>query len=311
MSASDGLFVTVLGAGGHGSAPHAAKDPVTAAAEMVMALQAMITRQFNMFDPVVLTVGLLQAGTKRNVIPETARFEATIRTFSDATRERMKTSVPRLLRASPPPTAWRSTSTTARSTRSPSPTKTSRTRPRRPSEPVRRPGSPAGPPRSRLRGLLPGPGRSARHFSAPAVAPGRDQRPHRSTTHRLPSLTTPSCPTEPHFTQLAVSRIASPAPPAINHPRPLPGDYHDRPRQALGRSPGSQAPPADPHRHRHRQRRRMVRLGHLCHVRVLHCHPLFSKADPRQRSSPPWRSSPSALSPARSAASSSAGSATR
>jgi len=98
MSASDGLFVTVLGAGGHGSAPHAAKDPVTAAAEMVTALQVMITRQFNMFDPVVLTVGVLQAGTKRNVIPESARFEATIRTFSEASRERMMTAIPQLLK---------------------------------------------------------------------------------------------------------------------------------------------------------------------------------------------------------------------
>ncbi|WP_028267550.1 M20 metallopeptidase family protein [Arthrobacter sp. MA-N2] len=98
MSASDGLFVTILGAGGHGSAPHAAKDPVTAAAEMVTALQVMITRQFNMFDPVVLTVGVLQAGTKRNVIPESARFEATIRTFSEASRERMMTSIPQLLK---------------------------------------------------------------------------------------------------------------------------------------------------------------------------------------------------------------------
>ncbi|MBP1233163.1 hippurate hydrolase [Arthrobacter sp. PvP102] len=98
LSASDGLFVTVLGAGGHGSAPHSAKDPVTAVAEMVTALQVMITRQFNMFDPVVLTVGLLQAGTKRNVIPESARFEATIRTFSEASRERMMTAVPMLLK---------------------------------------------------------------------------------------------------------------------------------------------------------------------------------------------------------------------
>jgi hippurate hydrolase len=98
LSASDGLFVTVLGAGGHGSAPHSAKDPVTAVAEMVTALQVMITRQFNMFDPVVLTVGLLQAGTKRNVIPESARFEATIRTFSEASRDRMMTAVPMLLK---------------------------------------------------------------------------------------------------------------------------------------------------------------------------------------------------------------------
>lgn len=97
MSASDGLFVTVHGAGGHGSAPHSAKDPVTAVSEMVTALQVMITRQFNMFDPVVLTVGLLQAGTKRNVIPESARFEATVRTFSEASREKMMTAVPQLL----------------------------------------------------------------------------------------------------------------------------------------------------------------------------------------------------------------------
>ncbi|NQD89815.1 amidohydrolase [Paenarthrobacter sp. CM16] len=97
LSSSAGLFVTVHGAGGHGSAPHLAKDPVTAAAEMVTALQVMITRQFDLFDPVVLTVGVLQAGTKRNVIPETARIEATVRTFSEASRRKMMETVPRLL----------------------------------------------------------------------------------------------------------------------------------------------------------------------------------------------------------------------
>ncbi|WP_104137687.1 M20 family metallopeptidase [Arthrobacter sp. ZGTC131] len=98
LSASDGLVVTVLGAGGHGSTPHSAKDPVTAAAEMVTALQVMVTRQFNMFDPVVLSVGVVHAGTKRNVIPETARIEATIRTFSDESRQKMMDAVPRLLK---------------------------------------------------------------------------------------------------------------------------------------------------------------------------------------------------------------------
>lgn len=97
MSASDGLYVTVHGAGGHGSAPHRAKDPVTVAAEIVTSLQTMITRQFDMFDPVVLTVGLLHAGTKRNVIPESARIEATIRTFSEQNRELMRTAIPRLV----------------------------------------------------------------------------------------------------------------------------------------------------------------------------------------------------------------------
>ncbi len=97
LSASDGLFVTVRGAGGHGSTPHRAKDPVTAVAEMVTALQTMVTRQFDVFDPVVVTVGALHAGTRRNVIPETATFEATVRTFSPAARETMTTAVPRLL----------------------------------------------------------------------------------------------------------------------------------------------------------------------------------------------------------------------
>ena len=97
LSASDGLFVTVQGEGGHGSTPHLAKDPVTAVAEMVTALQTMVTRQFSPFDPVVVTVGSLHAGTRRNVIPETATFEATIRTFSAESRVRMAVAVPRLL----------------------------------------------------------------------------------------------------------------------------------------------------------------------------------------------------------------------
>lgn len=97
MSASDGLFVTVRGAGGHGSAPFAAKDPVTAAAEMVTALQTMVTRQFDVFDPVVISVGVLRAGTVRNIIPETAYFEATIRSFSNAAHEKLQAAVPVLL----------------------------------------------------------------------------------------------------------------------------------------------------------------------------------------------------------------------
>ena len=97
MSASNALEVTVHGTGGHGSAPHQANDPVTVIAEMVTALQVMVTRQFNMFDPVVLSVGVLQAGTKRNIIPESARLEATIRSFTEESRARLERVVPRLL----------------------------------------------------------------------------------------------------------------------------------------------------------------------------------------------------------------------
>jgi hippurate hydrolase len=90
MAASDGLKVVVHGAGGHGSAPHRSKDPVSVAAEMVTALQTAVTRQFSIFDPVVVTVGRFHAGTKRNIIPELAEFEATVRSFSPAARERIE-----------------------------------------------------------------------------------------------------------------------------------------------------------------------------------------------------------------------------
>ncbi len=86
MAASDGLFVTVRGSGGHGSSPHLARDPVPAACEMVMALQTALSRSIDAFAPTVLTVGVLQAGTRRNIIPDTATFEATVRTFDAGVR---------------------------------------------------------------------------------------------------------------------------------------------------------------------------------------------------------------------------------
>ena len=96
MAASDELKVTVRGAGGHGSAPHRAKDPVSVAAEIITALQTMVTRQFDIFDPVVITVGSFHAGTRRNIIPEEAVFEATVRSFSRAARERVGAASVRL-----------------------------------------------------------------------------------------------------------------------------------------------------------------------------------------------------------------------
>lgn len=98
MTASDVLRVTVRGEGGHGSAPHHAKDPVPAVCEMVTALQNWVTRTFDIFDPVVVTVGRLHAGTQHNVIPDTAEFEATVRSYSEANHERLAQGLPRLVR---------------------------------------------------------------------------------------------------------------------------------------------------------------------------------------------------------------------
>ncbi|MQM28099.1 M20 metallopeptidase family protein [Glycomyces albidus] len=83
MAASSGLFVTVVGKGGHGSRPHTTLDPIPVAAEIVTALQNLITRRFSVFEPIVITVGTFHAGTRHNIIPDDATFEATVRTFSE------------------------------------------------------------------------------------------------------------------------------------------------------------------------------------------------------------------------------------
>ena len=80
------LDVTVRGRGGHGSAPHLARDPNQAVAELITGLQTMVTRRFSAFDPVILTVGWIRGGEvgTNNVIPDSASFGATVRTFTDA-----------------------------------------------------------------------------------------------------------------------------------------------------------------------------------------------------------------------------------
>jgi amidohydrolase len=89
MSAAETLRVRVHGAGGHGSTPHRAKDPIPAACEMVGALQTFVTRRFDIFDPVVVTVGSFHAGALSNVIPDDATFEATVRCFSRPAHDRI------------------------------------------------------------------------------------------------------------------------------------------------------------------------------------------------------------------------------
>ncbi|WP_188186797.1 M20 metallopeptidase family protein [Nonomuraea sp. SYSU D8015] len=90
MAAADVFCVTVKGRGGHGSTPHRALDPIQAGCEMVTALQTMVTRTFDVFDPVVVTVGSFHGGSADNVIPDEARFEATVRTFSKDNRVLVK-----------------------------------------------------------------------------------------------------------------------------------------------------------------------------------------------------------------------------
>jgi hippurate hydrolase len=99
LAASDRVLVEVRGAGGHGSAPHSARDPIPAACEIVVALQTMMTRRLNPFDPAVLTVGTFHAGTAANIIPDSAWFEATVRTFTPTTQATIEAEVTRVAQA--------------------------------------------------------------------------------------------------------------------------------------------------------------------------------------------------------------------
>ncbi|MBE1500105.1 hippurate hydrolase [Amycolatopsis lexingtonensis] len=96
MASADSFTVRVTGKGGHGSAPQHTIDPVPAAAAMVGALHTMITRRVSVFDPAVLSVTRIQAGTTSNIIPETAELEGTIRTLSEQTRALVRAELPKV-----------------------------------------------------------------------------------------------------------------------------------------------------------------------------------------------------------------------
>jgi hippurate hydrolase len=93
MAAADQFTITVAGSGGHASMPHDCADPVPAAAAIVGAIQAMVTRRFDAASAVIVTVTQLQAGTAHNVIPDEAVLAGTIRTLSPDHRERARSLI--------------------------------------------------------------------------------------------------------------------------------------------------------------------------------------------------------------------------
>ena len=96
MASSDSIAITVTGRGGHASQPHHALDPIPVACEIVQALQMMVTRQIDVFDPAVVTVARIAAGTTTNVIPESAEILGTVRAVSERTRLRVKDGIQRV-----------------------------------------------------------------------------------------------------------------------------------------------------------------------------------------------------------------------
>ena len=96
MASADVVRIKVTGKGGHASMPHMALDPMPIACEIVMALQAFVTRRINAFDPVILTIARIAGGTTNNVIPEAVELEGTLRSVSEESRKAAKAGIARV-----------------------------------------------------------------------------------------------------------------------------------------------------------------------------------------------------------------------
>ncbi len=94
----DSVDVTIRGVGGHGAWPHATKDPVVLAAQTVLALQTIVSREIAPGEPAVVTVGSIHGGTKHNIIPDEVRLQLTLRSYSDDVRNQTIAAIKRITR---------------------------------------------------------------------------------------------------------------------------------------------------------------------------------------------------------------------
>lgn len=93
MASSDVFHVTIRGKGGHAAFPHTGIDPIVIASHVVVALQTIVSRNTNPLDSAVVTVGIIQAGTASNIIPDECHLTATLRTLNDETRAAAKARI--------------------------------------------------------------------------------------------------------------------------------------------------------------------------------------------------------------------------
>jgi amidohydrolase len=98
LASVDSVDITVRGVGGHGSRPEATKDPVVIAAQLVLALQTIVSRERSPFDPAVVTVGSIHGGSKHNIIPDDVHLQLTVRTYKREVRDQIIASIQRISR---------------------------------------------------------------------------------------------------------------------------------------------------------------------------------------------------------------------
>ena len=96
LASSDSVDVTIRGVGAHGANPQASKDPIVTAAEFIVALQTIVSRERSPLDPVVVTVGSIHGGTKHNIIPDSVKLQLTVRTYKPEVRARVLDSIARI-----------------------------------------------------------------------------------------------------------------------------------------------------------------------------------------------------------------------
>jgi len=98
MANSDSAEIVIRGIGGHGAQPQTTKDPVVIAAQTVLNLQTIVSREVRAIDPVVISVGSIHGGTKYNIIPDEVTLQLTIRTYKDDVRAKVFKAIERIVK---------------------------------------------------------------------------------------------------------------------------------------------------------------------------------------------------------------------
>jgi hippurate hydrolase len=99
MASATSIDIKIRGIGGHGSAPETTKDPVVVAAQVVMALQTIVSRENSPLEPAVVTVGSIHGGTRYNIIPDEVNLQLTVRTYKEDVRQRILASIERIVKS--------------------------------------------------------------------------------------------------------------------------------------------------------------------------------------------------------------------
>lgn len=98
LASSTSVDIKIRGVGGHGAKPDTTKDPIVVAAEVVMALQTIVSRENSPLDPVVVTIGSIHGGSKHNIIPDEVNLQLTVRTYKDEVRKKVLAAIERITR---------------------------------------------------------------------------------------------------------------------------------------------------------------------------------------------------------------------